>query len=129
MKDLTISISNKAGSLADLGEVLGLAGINIEGLCGFPIEKQLIVHILVKDASTARDALLKANIDVMAEREVIVFSKSEKKIVGKPGSFGELCRRLASAGINIDLAYAAENNRFVFGVDDIEEARNSLLLN
>ena len=43
--------------------------------------------------------------------------------MGKPGSFGEICRTLADNGINIELAYAAENNKFVFGVDDLHKAR------
>jgi hypothetical protein len=129
MKDLTIVFNDNQGSLADIGIILGNAGINIDGLCGFTFEKKWIVHVLVNDAVTARGILLKANYGVTSERDVMVFSKSEKKIVGRPGSFGEICRQLTSAGIIIDLAYAAENNKFVFGVDDIEKAQRVLLLN
>ena len=34
MKDLAIILENKPGALAELGEVLGKASINIEGICG-----------------------------------------------------------------------------------------------
>ena len=129
MKDLTIFFQNKPGSLADMGEILGREGINIEGLCALPFDNKFIVHILVKDAFKARTALLKANFDVKAERDVVVFSKSKKNIVGRPGSFGEICRRLASEKISIDLAYAAEDNKFVFGVNDIEKTLSILSLN
>jgi hypothetical protein len=33
MKDLTVSLEDRPGTLADLGEALGKAGINIEGMC------------------------------------------------------------------------------------------------
>jgi hypothetical protein len=126
LKDLTIFFNDNQGSLADIGAILGNAGINIEGLCGFTFEEQWVVHLLVNDAVSARNVLLEANFDVTLEREVIIFSKSDKKIVGRPGSFGEICNQLLSAGIIIDLAYAAENNKFVFGVDNIEKAKNIL---
>jgi hypothetical protein len=126
MRDLTIYFKDNQASLADIGEILGNVEVNIEGLCGFSSNENWIVHILVKDAKAAQNTLLKENIDVTTVREVIVFSKSEKKVVGQPGSFGEICRQLISAGIHIDLAYAAENNKFVFGVDDIDKARDIL---
>jgi hypothetical protein len=37
-KDLTIILEDHPGTLADVGEPLGKAGINIDGLCGFPCE-------------------------------------------------------------------------------------------
>lgn len=128
MRDLTIYFNDKQASLADIGEILGNSGVNIEGLCGFSTNDKWVVHILVEDTKTAQSTLLQNNFDTSADREVIVFSKSEKKIVGKPGSFGEICRHLISAGIHIDLAYAAENNKFVFGVDDIRKANEILKL-
>ena len=126
MRDLTIYFNDKQASLADIGETLGKAGVNIEGLCGFSTNNKWVVHILIEDAKTAHSTLLNNNFDASADREVIVFSKSEKKVVGKPGSFGEISRHLISAGIHIDLAYAAENNKFVFGVDDIRKAKEIL---
>jgi hypothetical protein len=33
---------------------------------------------------------------------------------------------LADHGIGIDFAYPAENNRFIFGVDDLEKTRELL---
>ena len=42
----------------------------------------------------------------------------------KPGRFGEICRKMANAGINIDLSYLATNTRLVLGTNDIEKARS-----
>jgi hypothetical protein len=124
MKDLTVTLEDRPGTLADLGEALGRAGVNIEGISGFPCEGKGLLHILVKDVEVARAALKNVNIEIKAERDILVWDIAEKDVVGKPGSLGTLCRHLANAGVNINLIYQTENNRVVLGVDDIEKARN-----
>jgi hypothetical protein len=42
MKDLTIILKDKPGTLAQVGEILGQAGVNIEGLCGFPCNGEYV---------------------------------------------------------------------------------------
>jgi hypothetical protein len=117
-KDLTIIMEDRPGTLADVGEALGKAGVNIEGLCGFPCEGKGIGHLLVEDATAARRALEKIGIEVRRERPVLV-----QQVEDRPGSFGEVTRRLANAGVNVDLAYLATDARLVFGVDDLDKAR------
>jgi hypothetical protein len=124
LKDLTISLKNQPGMLANMGESLGKMGINIEGLCGFPLRNEAIVHILVEDETTARWALEEAGFEVRAIREVIVIDIGQS--VGKPGTGGKVARRIGDAGVNIDLIYFAENNRIVIGVDNLEKARTAL---
>ena len=116
--DLTVILEDRPGTLADLGEALGKADINIEGGCGFPCEGKGVMHILVEDAATARRALEEAGIEVRGERQVLVL-----EIEDRPGALGEVSRRMANAGVNIDLAYGASNNRLVLGVDDLDKAR------
>jgi len=116
--DLTVILEDRPGTLADLGEALGKTGINIEGGCGFPCEGKGVMHILVEDAATARRALEEAGIEVRGERQVLVL-----EIEDRPGALGEVSRRIANAGVNIDLAYGASNNRLVLGVDDLDKAR------
>ncbi len=125
MKDLTVIIKNEPGMLANMGETLGKMGINMEGLCGFPLKNEAVVHILVDDEETARWALENAGFDVRAVREVLVMDIGH--IVGKPGTGGKMARRVGDAGVNIDLIYFAENNRVVLGVDNLEKARDTLL--
>ena len=116
--DLTVILEDRPGTLADLGEALGKAGINIEGGCGFPCEGKGVIHILVEDAAAARQAMEEAGIEVRGERQVLVL-----EIEDRPGALGEVSRRIANAGVNIDLAYQATNNRLVLGVDDLDKAR------
>jgi len=124
MKDLTVILENKPGSLADLGDTLGKNGINMEGLCGFPLKDEGLVHILVEEETTAKYILEEAGFEVRAIREVIVLDIGN--IAGKPGTGGKLARKVGNAGVNIDLIYFAENNRIVLGVDNLEKAQAAL---
>lgn len=124
MKDITVILENNPGSLADMGETLGENGINMEGICGFPLKDEGIMHILVEEETTARYVLESAGFQVRAVREVLVIDIGN--IVGKPGTGGNLARKLGNAGVNIDLIYFAENNKLVIGVDNLEKATSAL---
>lgn len=119
-----VILQNKPGTIADMMELLGKAGVNIEGISGFPCEGEGVVHMLVKNAATARSALESAGFEVRGERDVLVWDLGS--MVGQPGSGGELTRKIASAGINLDLMYFAENNKLVIGVDDLEKTKSIL---
>jgi len=124
LKDLTVILKNQPGQLADMGEVLGKMGINMEGLCGFPLKDEAVIHILVEDETTTRWALEDAGFEVRAIRDVIVVDIGH--IAGKPGSGGKMARKIGDAGVNIDLIYLAEDNRIVIGVDDLDKANATL---
>jgi len=124
MKDLTVILENRPGALADMGEALGKNGINMEGLCGFPLKGEGIVHILVEEETTAQYVLESAGFEVRAIREVLVLDIGN--VVGKPGTGGKLARNIGNVGVNIDLIYLAENNRIVLGVDNLEKAKATL---
>jgi hypothetical protein len=117
-KNLTVFLEDRPGTLAEVGEVLGNAGINIDGLCGIPCEGRGVINILVEDGAGARRALENGGISVQRERDVIVLD-----IEDQPGEFGKMCRKIADAGVNIDLCYIASNTRVVLGVDDLAAAR------
>ena len=117
-KDLTVILEDRPGTIADLGEALGKAGLNIDGMCGFPCEGKGVFHILVDDASAARNALVAIGLEVRSEREVLLFEAEDK-----PGMLGEVARKFADAGVNIDLMYKATQTMLVLGVDDLEKAQ------
>ncbi|MCJ7586185.1 MAG: ACT domain-containing protein [Anaerolineales bacterium] len=119
-KDLIVLLEDRPGTLAELGEALGKAGVNIEGLCGLPIQGKGVFHILVEDTAAARRALEAAKFQVQEERDVLVL-----KMEDRPGEIGRVCRRIAAAGVNITLTYLATNTRVVFGVDNLDKARSA----
>jgi hypothetical protein len=119
MKDLAITLADRPGTLADLGEATGGAGINIEGMCATTGAGRAEVHILVGDAAAARAALGSAGIEVNDERDVLVV-----EVEDRPGTMGEVARRMADAGVNIGLAYPTFGGvQLVLGVDDPDAAR------
>lgn len=120
-KNLTVILEDRPGTLADVGEALGKAGINIDGLCGFPCEGKGTLHILVEDGDGARTALEAAGQTIQEMRDVLVV-----EMENKPGEFGRICRLIAEAGVNINLSYAATQTRMVLGADDLEKARAAL---
>jgi hypothetical protein len=121
LKDLTVSLEDRPGTMADAGEALAKAGINIEGICGFPVSGRGVAHILVEDAAKARKALQGAAIQVTAERDVLVLD-----VADRPGTLGQVTRKMAKAGVNLNLIYLATNTRLVIGADNMEKARGAI---
>lgn len=120
-KDLTLILEDRPGSLAKVGEALGKAGVNIEGICGTTIEGKGVIHVLVADPVKARRALEANRIQVSDETDVLVL-----EIEDRPAVLGNVARRLANAGLNIHLAYLATSTRLVLAVDDLEKARSTM---
>ena len=125
MKDLTVSLEDRPGTLADLGEALGKAGINIEGLTVVAFEGRAIGHVLVEDAAAARSALEGAGIKVEGEAEPMV-SELPTDQVDRPGTVGQMARAMADAGVNIQVLYLATKNRAVAVTSDNAKARQAL---
>lgn len=119
--DLTVILEDRPGTLADMGETLGKAGVNIDGGCGFACEGKGVIHILVEDASPARQALDEANIEVTDECQVLLVDMEDQ-----PGELGKIARRIADAGVNIDVLYLSASNQLVLGVDDLDKARAAI---
>jgi len=120
-KDLTVVLADRPGMLAEMGAILGDAGVNIEGICATTFKGEGAVHILVGDAAAARQALKAKGLDVSSERDVAVMD-----IMDTPGALGKICRKMADAGVNIDVAYLATKTRLVLGVDNFEKATAAL---
>jgi hypothetical protein len=122
--DLTVVLRDEPGQLAAVGEAVGRAGVNIDGMCAFTGEDRGIIHLLVGDdvVVRARAALEEAGLGVADEREVLVVD-----IKDQPGSLGELARTLGNAGVNIELLYTTFGGvRVVIATDDMRNARAAL---
>jgi hypothetical protein len=119
--DLTVRLADRPGAMAGACEVLGAAGVNIDGCCAYPAGTAGQLHLLVEDAEAARAALTSAGYEVVQDRRVIVHELEDV-----PGSAGVCLRRIADAGANLELVYVATGTRLVIGVDDLDVARSAL---
>ena len=120
--DITLLVGDQPGELARVGEVLGRAGVNIEGLCAVTSGGgQAEVHVLVEDLEAALPALSRAGLAISAEQEVLVVALQDR-----PGALGAVSRRLGDAGVNISLAYLATHTRLVLAADSLAAARTAV---
>jgi hypothetical protein len=119
--DLTVRLVDRPGAMAGACEALGDAGINIDGCCAYPAGTAGQLHLLVEDAGAARQALTAAGYEVVQDRQVIVH-----ELADVPGSAGQSLRRIADAGVNLELIYVATATRLVIGADDLDAARAAL---
>ncbi len=119
MQDVAIALEHRPGALAEMGEALGRAGVSLEGGGAFATGGQGVAHFLVKDGPAAREALVAAGLRVMGVRDVLV----QRLHQGQTGQLGKICRRMANAGVNIEVIYSDHENQLILVVDDPEKGR------
>ena len=119
--DLTIHVDNEPGALAKVATAVSDAGVNLAAAtCTGPGEKADL-HILVKHAEAAKRVLAISGLVVLDEREVVVVD-----IEDRPGALADLARKVAEAGVDLDLVYVATRNRIVFGAPDLDALKAAL---
>ncbi|HTH38459.1 MAG TPA: hypothetical protein VL572_10850, partial [Pyrinomonadaceae bacterium] len=119
MFDVAIRLENKPGEMARMGEALGAAGVSVEGGGGWVVDGVGHMHFLFDDGEAARKALEDGGIEVADVREVLV----QKLRQDVPGQLGMIARRMADAGVNIDVVYSDHANQLCLVVDDLEKGR------
>jgi hypothetical protein len=116
--DLVIDIENTPGALARVAAAISDAGVNIAAAtCVGPADRAEL-HILVKHPEAAKHSLALSQLAASREREVVVVNVEDR-----PGVLADLTRRIAEAGVNLDLVYVATQNRVVFGSPDLAALR------
>src|SRR5436190_20399676 len=119
--DLVIDMENTPGALAEVAAAISDAGVNIAAATCLGSGRQAELHILVKHAEAAKHALAISHVGVTREREVVVVDVQDR-----PGVLADLTRKIAKAGVNLDLVYVATQNRVVFGSPDLAALRAAL---
>jgi hypothetical protein len=119
MVDLAIALENRPGALAEMGDALGRAGVSVEGGGAWVVNGSGVAHFLFTDGAAARRALEAAGIKVIGQREVLVQRLNQNE----PGQLGKISRRMAEAGVNIEVIYSDHDHQLILVVDDIEKGR------
>jgi hypothetical protein len=97
MNGFIIECANKPGEIARVSEAIAAKGINIASSASLAFGDRGAVGLLTNDEQGARKALDEAGIGY---REVEVVSVS---LPDKPGTLADASRRLADAGVNVEL--------------------------
>jgi hypothetical protein len=119
--DLVVEVENEPGALARVAAAISDAGVNIAAATCTGAAERAELHILVPHAEAAKHALAISNLAVTREREVVVVDAQDR-----PGELADLARKVAEAGINVDLIYVATRTRVVFGAEDLEGLKAAL---
>src|SRR3979409_2644181 len=108
--DLVIDLENTPGALARVAAAISDAGVNIAAATCIGSGEQAELPILVPHPADAQHSLAISQLAVTREREVVVVDVEDR-----PGVLADLTRKVARAGVNLDLVYVATRNRVVFG--------------
>jgi len=119
--DLVIDVENKPGALARVAAAISDAGVNMSAATCIGTADHAELHILVPHAEAAKHSLAISHLAVSREREVVVVQVDDR-----PGVLADLTRKVADAGINLDLVYVATGNRIVFGAPDLDGLKAAL---
>jgi hypothetical protein len=119
VRDIEVMLADRPGALADFAEILGAAGVSLEGGGVFGrTDGPALAHFLVADAERARDALAARGIGPVVVNDVITVCLDQER----PGQLGLFTRRLADAGVDIRVQYSDHANRLVLVVAAADHA-------
>lgn len=100
MKQLSILVVNKAGSLREASTVLSDSGVNIRAVAAFDTPEFGILRMVVDDCEKAKDVLTQKGF-VVRLNDVIGIELEDKK-----GNLTAMLDILADANISIDFIYS-----------------------
>ena len=101
LKQLSVFLDNKPGTLAKVCEALAEKKINIYALTISDTIDHAVVRLVLSDPLTALHLFGERGV-LAVENDVLVLENSNK-----PGSLGKISQALAKARINIEYAYLA----------------------
>jgi hypothetical protein len=119
MRNLAIKLENKPGALAEMGEVLGNAGVSLEGGGVFVHNNIGVANFLVEDAEKGKKALESYGVEVFAVNKVLI-QKLNQEVSGQ---LGKICRLMEKNDINIITQYSDHDNQLILVVDDHEKGK------
>jgi hypothetical protein len=102
-KQLSVSLVNKPGRLADMLAALNKGKVNFRALAVMDSGERGTVRFVPDDVDAARSVLEKINIRYDAADVLLV------EISSQAGGFRKICEKLAAEHLNIDYAYCSFN--------------------
>jgi hypothetical protein len=121
---LVVALPDRVGLLADLGGMLGGAGVNIQAVCGYRSGQNAEFLLLVDNPGKARKALEPLGSPIREEDVATV------ELANKPGQLAAAARKLADAGLSIEyswsVAVSGSKATWIFRTAEIIKAVDAL---
>jgi hypothetical protein len=119
-----VDLKNQPGELAKVAEAIAGQGANITGFSGATCGDTGSIALATNDEAATRRALTDGR---WTYRPVELVTAS---LADKPGSLGQVTRKLANAGVNIEAAIpvgmASGNVHIAFATDNPSKAADAL---
>ncbi len=124
MKEFRVTLTQRAGELARLADLLANASIDLRSVAAISEGNKAHICLVVTDVAATRGVLEEARMP-FEESEVL-----SELLEDEPGAIAELTARLGQAGVNMRSFYIlARDNPLVelgFTVDDTKKAKKVL---
>ena len=101
MKQLSVFVQNKVGTLHKLADELSRADTNILGTLLVDEKDWSVIRIVVDNVAKAKEALQRTGY-VFGESDVLAF-----ELPNKPGALSDLAEKLEKESIGIEFAYVS----------------------
>lgn len=120
VKQLSFTLSTRAGLLSDVTSAIAKAKVNITAICAYEMAKNAYFMLTADSAARARKCLAFLKIGLEEEEVVVV------EMPNKVGELQKVAKKIADAGINIDYMYgtaaAGKSSTCVFKTSDDKKA-------
>ncbi|HNT60472.1 MAG TPA: ACT domain-containing protein [Candidatus Bilamarchaeaceae archaeon] len=101
MKEITVIVENRIGTLANIAEALGGAGVNIEAISAYGQGTNAIFRMVTKDPTSAKKAMDRVpGVKEMSVADIVVV-----KMPNRPGELGKITRKLANRKVDLESVY------------------------
>jgi hypothetical protein len=125
IKQISVALENKPGTLNEICELLEKEGINIKAIMASSVLTPVQLHLIVNDPVKAEN-VLKSNKFIVSTKEVIAVATPDH-----PGGLNAVLRPLKDAKVNIETLYPfitlhGDEAIVILEVDKIQEAKQVL---
>jgi hypothetical protein len=124
VKELSISLSNKPGRMATILSGLSKEKVNLIALAVMDVGGRSMMRLVTDDLDHTRELLDAMNIRYAMHDVLLV------EVLNQPGSFSNVCSRLASEHLSLDYAYCSsstsKNCHAVIRVNNLAKAQHVL---
>jgi hypothetical protein len=101
LKQLSFSLPNKVGLLAQVASALSQAKVNIEAICAYEMADKGYFRVVTDNNAKAKKVLAKMGANVEVEDVLIV------GVPNKVGQLQKLAKKISDAGVDIYYAYGS----------------------
>ncbi len=105
VKEITVALPNKPGSLAKLTTALAKAKVNVQATCVVESTDVSVVRMVADKPAAALKVVEKMGVTA-STKNVLALS-----LANKPGVLAKACAKLARKRINIDYIYGSATGR------------------